>query len=156
MKYTILLCLVKLLTSFHQHYPPGTQEIYSNFPSRNLMMEKGKESEFPEGRGGGKGEPGVPPTFHNKYDFRLYCMPLTIKPPLSNDIYAGKDNRYNESDVDQDLLKRIKENLEKYETLKYLENDQVSILDKLRKLEESGVKPPNLKAGGLTKDWDFV
>jgi len=25
------------------------------------MMEKGKESEFPEGRGGGKGEPGVPP-----------------------------------------------------------------------------------------------
>jgi hypothetical protein len=28
------------------------------------MMEKGKESEFPEGRGGGKGKkngPGVPP-----------------------------------------------------------------------------------------------
>jgi hypothetical protein len=25
------------------------------------MMKKGKESEFPEGRGGGKGEPGVPP-----------------------------------------------------------------------------------------------
>jgi hypothetical protein len=24
-------------------------------------MEKGKESEFPEGWGGGKGEPGVPP-----------------------------------------------------------------------------------------------
>jgi hypothetical protein len=35
-----------------QHYPPGTQENYSNFPSRNLMMEKGKELEFPEGRGG--------------------------------------------------------------------------------------------------------
>jgi hypothetical protein len=34
-----------------QHYPPGTQENYSNFPSINLMMEKGKESEFPEGRG---------------------------------------------------------------------------------------------------------
>jgi hypothetical protein len=35
----------------HQHYPPGTQENYNNFPSRNLMMEKGKESEFLEGRG---------------------------------------------------------------------------------------------------------
>lgn len=53
-----------------QHYPPGTQENYSNFPSRNLMMGKGKESECSEGRGGGKGleilriseEPGVPPT----------------------------------------------------------------------------------------------
>jgi hypothetical protein len=44
-----------------QHYPPGTQENYSNFPSRNLMMEKGKESESPEGQGGGKGEPWVPP-----------------------------------------------------------------------------------------------
>jgi len=36
---------------YHQHYPPGTQENYSNFPSRNFMMEKGKESELPEGRG---------------------------------------------------------------------------------------------------------
>jgi hypothetical protein len=53
-----------------QHYPPGTQENYINFPSRNLMIEKGKESEFPEGRGGGKGsgireadsdDRGVPP-----------------------------------------------------------------------------------------------
>ena len=44
-----------------QHYPPGTQENYSKFPSRNLMMKKGTESEFPEGLGGGKGEPGVPP-----------------------------------------------------------------------------------------------
>jgi hypothetical protein len=64
-----------------QHYPPGTQENYNNFPSRNLMMEKGKESEFPEGRGGlesasrilMKGleilriseEPGVPPNYCN-------------------------------------------------------------------------------------------
>ena len=39
----------------NQHHPPGTQENHNNFPSRNLIMEKGKESEFPEGRGGGKG-----------------------------------------------------------------------------------------------------
>jgi hypothetical protein len=45
-----------------QHYPPGTQENYNSFSSRNLITGKGKELEFPEGRGGGKGEPPVPPT----------------------------------------------------------------------------------------------
>jgi len=44
-----------------QHYPPGTQENYNSFLSRDLIMGKGKELEFPEGLGGGKGEPGVPP-----------------------------------------------------------------------------------------------
>jgi len=47
------------------HYPPGTQEDYNSFSSRNLIMGKGKELEFPEGRGGDKGQqrtPGVPPT----------------------------------------------------------------------------------------------
>jgi hypothetical protein len=29
----------------NQHYPPGTHENYSIFPSRNLMMEKGKGRE---------------------------------------------------------------------------------------------------------------
>jgi hypothetical protein len=64
-----------------QHYPPGTQENYSNFPSRNLMMEKGKELQFPRRAGGlesakrilMKGleilriseEPGVPPKKSN-------------------------------------------------------------------------------------------
>jgi hypothetical protein len=44
-----------------QHYPPGTQENDNSFSLRNLFIGKGKELEFPEGRGGGKGEPGVPP-----------------------------------------------------------------------------------------------
>jgi hypothetical protein len=38
-----------------QHYPPGTQENFNSFSSRNLIMGKGKELESPEGRGGGKG-----------------------------------------------------------------------------------------------------
>jgi hypothetical protein len=38
-----------------QHYPPGTQEDYNSFSSSNLIMGKGKELEFPEGWGGGKG-----------------------------------------------------------------------------------------------------
>jgi len=45
-----------------QHVPPGTQENYNRFSSGNPITEKGKESEYPEGAGGGKGEPGVPPT----------------------------------------------------------------------------------------------
>jgi hypothetical protein len=44
-----------------QHYPPGTQENYNSFSSRNLIMGKGKELEFPEGWGGCQGEPPVPP-----------------------------------------------------------------------------------------------
>jgi len=39
-----------------QHYPPGTQENDNSFSLRNLIVGKGKE-----GRGGGKGEPPVPP-----------------------------------------------------------------------------------------------
>jgi len=53
----------ELVKSFTQHYPPGTQEDDNSFSSRNLIIGKGTELEFPEGQGGGKGEPGVPPTF---------------------------------------------------------------------------------------------
>jgi hypothetical protein len=73
----------------------------------------------------------------------------------TNNTNAGWDNRYNESEVDHDLIERIRENFEKYETLKYLENDRISILDKLQKIGESGINPPNLNAGGLMKDWYF-
>jgi len=69
---------------YNQHYPPGTQENYKIFSSSNLIMRKGKEIEFPEGWGGGKGSevakrpqpycasrnwgqqrsPGVPPIYN--------------------------------------------------------------------------------------------
>jgi len=48
-----------------QHYPPGTQKNYNIFSLRNLITGKGKELEFPEGWGGGKGEPPVPPITKN-------------------------------------------------------------------------------------------
>ena len=48
----------------YQHYPPGTQEDYNSFSSRSLIMGKSKDLEFPEGRGGGKGEPPVPPNVY--------------------------------------------------------------------------------------------
>jgi hypothetical protein len=52
---------------FEQHYPPGNQENYNSFLSRDIVMGKGKELEFPEGPGGGKGEPGVPPKFESSF-----------------------------------------------------------------------------------------
>ena len=59
---TQLRQLFKLIEGLPQHYPPGTQEYFRGFSSRNPITEKGKELEFPEGAGGGKGEPGVPPS----------------------------------------------------------------------------------------------
>jgi len=61
----------------YQHYPPGTQEIYNSFSSRNLMMENGKKLEFPEGREGVRGlesakrilMTGGFPLFHIKTSF---------------------------------------------------------------------------------------
>jgi hypothetical protein len=44
-----------------QHYPPGTQEKYNSFHSRISMMKDDVKTGVTERRGGGKGEPGVPP-----------------------------------------------------------------------------------------------
>jgi len=54
----------------NQPYAPGTQKNYNNFPSRNLMLEKDKELEFPEGRRGGcdSDDAGVLPTASEKED----------------------------------------------------------------------------------------
>jgi hypothetical protein len=52
----------------NQQYPPGTQEKYNSFSSKNPITEKGKESEYPEGVGGGKGEPPVPPSMNEDID----------------------------------------------------------------------------------------
>ena len=40
-----------------QLYPPGTQKNYNGFSMKKSYNGKGKEFEFPEGRGGGKGSP---------------------------------------------------------------------------------------------------
>jgi hypothetical protein len=129
MQYNILLCLVKLL------------HIYSFTPLRICYIRNTKTYNSPED--------GVLHKALNNQNI--------LKFPVFNinNTNAGWDNRYNESDVDPDLFKRLKGNFEKYETLKYLRNDRISMLDKLQKIGESGINAPNLNAGGLTKDWDF-
>jgi len=42
--------------TYVQHYPSGTQKNYNSFASRNLMMGKGEELEFPEGPEGPEGQ----------------------------------------------------------------------------------------------------
>ena len=66
------------LSAPRKQYPPGTQKNYNSFSSRNPITEKGKELEYPEGAGGGKGEPGVPPTPRNN-------SPITISDNSSSD-----------------------------------------------------------------------
>jgi hypothetical protein len=41
-----------------QQYPPGTQENYNSFASRNIMMDN--ELEFPNAREGVRGNRGFP------------------------------------------------------------------------------------------------
>jgi hypothetical protein len=65
-----------------QHVPPGTQENYNSFSSENSITEKAKEIIQPEGPGGGKGEPGVPPT-HFLYQRAWLCL-LRVLIYLSN------------------------------------------------------------------------
>jgi hypothetical protein len=80
--YTIYILFksVNFAKSSIQHYPPGTQENYSNFPSRNLMMEKGKELEFPEGRGGLESAKRILMTGGSPY-FNLYAAALSTGNP---------------------------------------------------------------------------
>jgi len=44
-----------------QQYPPGTQNIFKEFPTNNDVTENGKEPNYPKGGRGFEGGPGVPP-----------------------------------------------------------------------------------------------
>jgi hypothetical protein len=60
-----------------QRYPPGTQKNYNSFFMKKYYDGKDKELEFPEGWGGCKGEPGVPPrlkSMNKLFIKRLICI----------------------------------------------------------------------------------
>jgi hypothetical protein len=83
-----------------QQYPPGIQENYNSFSSRNPITEKGKEFEYPEGAGGGKGEPGVPPNGLQRIATAIYDIAGTNK--FNSDTYA---RLYSDLNVSYPLLK---------------------------------------------------
>ena len=85
-----------------------------------------------------------------------------IKMNFNDRVIGGYDGRYNgSSDYDSELISKIKKNNYQIVILKYLENPDISLFDKMKILETSGVEEledkiaPNIKAGGLFNDWDF-
>jgi len=51
-KSLLILKGINILIIKGKHYPPGTQENYNSFPSRNIILEKGKELECSRRAGG--------------------------------------------------------------------------------------------------------
>ena len=89
---------------------------------------------------------------------KLFVSPVSKSLHSSNaKISSGMDHRYNESQENHhDIMQKIIEIHEKQKLLQFLENDRISILYKMQKIQQSGITPLNLIAGGLMKDWDFV
>jgi hypothetical protein len=61
--------------TINRHYPPGTQENYNSFSSRNHIIGKGKGLEFPEGRGGFQGSATQSGEFPLSF-LEYLCTPL--------------------------------------------------------------------------------
>ena len=68
--------------------------------------------------------------------------------------YNGFDNRYIDSPSPLQSYV-ISQFFEKKRLLDILENPQIPVQVKTRHLEQNGITPPNLKAGGLMKNWAF-
>jgi hypothetical protein len=85
-----------------------------------------------------------------------------IKMGLDKNVIGGYDGRHNSStDYDHEVMQRIKKHNHRMSLLKYLENPDNSVSDKMKVLETSNIKEfqdkiaPDIKSGGLLNDWDF-
>jgi uncharacterized protein YajQ (UPF0234 family) len=67
-----------------QQYPPGTPEKYNSFQSRIPVIEDGMKTGITERRGGGKGEPPVPPniTIKEEIDFDVTDVTEVLQNPV--------------------------------------------------------------------------
>jgi hypothetical protein len=84
----------------------------------------------------------------------LFFKKLNTFPERKNN--TGNDERFikNETEINNQLF-TIYKNYEKKRLLDTLENKNVSMNIKLDLLKDNSIKPTNLKAGGLMKDFDF-
>ena len=79
----------------------------------------------------------------------------------SNELQIIKHKNKNNTDgfdmkkINNDTDINFHELLKKKQLLDNLLNYDLSILNKLELLKDDEIKPPNLLAGGLFKDWDF-
>jgi hypothetical protein len=75
--------------------------------------------------------------------------------------YAGNDMRYNEtSNLDLEILNKIKMYNHKFQVLKHLEDERISIFDKINLVEKEDInnlcmRSPNITSGGLFNEWDW-
>jgi hypothetical protein len=97
--------------------------------------------------------------------FLLQCQtnynilfPKKLNTYLSAKVSSGNDERYETIKNDTEIqiqLYNLSRNIEKKKLLDILQDDKVSINIKIQLLKDNSIKQANLKAGGLSDDFDF-
>jgi hypothetical protein len=94
--------------------------------------------------------------------FLLTCASIYLFNKNKQNLTGGIDWRHTaNSDLDKEALKNISINIEKMRLLKYLENQNISLVDKMKIIERTHTEifekkyTPNFLAGGLFNDWLF-
>lgn len=78
---------------------------------------------------------------------------LFSKGYYSNIKFSGKDERYPEIEVVEQ--NKLYEHIQNKKYLDILQDNNISIYNKLEMLRDNSIKPPNLHAGGLMEDFEF-
>jgi hypothetical protein len=85
--------------------------------------------------------------FYNKFTLYPKVKLLNLSSGLDERIMISNiTNKYANYDVE---INKIKTNYKKKILLDKLLNAEISILEKLKLLEDNSIKPPNITAGGL-------
>ena len=81
----------------------------------------------------------------------LCNVPLSILRPNKTD---GIDSRFHKSESELEIEK-IRQNIQRMNRLRFLENPSISIFDKLLAIEQekNGIYGPNIQNGGLMDDF---
>jgi hypothetical protein len=93
--------------------------------------------------------------FFNSNDLPIKNKLVFLKRVYKNK-FNGTDDRYpvSENITEEDKYKTFK-NYENKRKLDILQNEYISIYDKLELLNDPSIKPYNLNAGGLMDDYEF-
>lgn len=87
---------------------------------------------------------------------------VNVNTNVNSHFFRGYDERFNlTSDFDSNLILKINKNFNNMKILKYLNENSVIILDKVRLIENEKIltstylSTPNLLAGNLFDDWVY-
>ena len=95
--------------------------------------------------------------YKNKSSKLFLCNSNTLRNKVVSEKYNGYDHR-NLNDMNktsQVTLYKIQQHFEKKKILDLLQDTNVSLTTKILLLQDSSIKPSNLYAGGLMKDFEF-